>query len=506
MAPYTFEHHEIAVQALSEEVAAFHKALIPFRINHGSTHATRMRPPGTPQLFTTHLNHILSIDVTGKYAYVESNVKLGDILQEAQKVGLMPTTLMDFPDVTVGGGFSGASGESMCWEEGLFDACVLEVELILGNGEVVRAVKGGLNADLFDAARCSLGTLGVVTLVKMRLREAKDSVLVTYEKKDSVKGTIDRIAELCDNDDPDYDYIDGVVYSQTHGVVVYARHIDSKSTEAKKYSKQRFDRPLDEWCYRHTKDVPSGHSEVVPLRSYLFRWDRGAFWGGETMLAYFGVPSNRITRALFDKLCNARGIYKAQLSTGSADFAIIQDLILPVETSKEWVDYVDEELGIWPMWCTPVRKLADDSEVWGHPFWKSKPGEQPAGVAQKRGRLFMDWGVWGACDGEPEAFNKINRRLEERLKELRGMKLIYAASFYTEDEFWDLYDRKRYEDARKKWHAETMPTVWDKIRRDPPKSKEETEEAKEGPLTFFERLLWIWPFGGLYQVFCILFR
>ncbi|KAJ4292723.1 hypothetical protein N0V90_009386 [Kalmusia sp. IMI 367209] len=506
MAPYTLDHHTQAVEALSKEVGAFHKSRTPFRINHGSTHTTRMRTPGTPQLFITHLKHILSINAAEKYAVVEPNVMLGTLLTEAQKHGLMPPILMDFPDVTVGGGFSGASGESMCWEEGLFDGCVEEVELILGNGDVVRAVKGGENAELFDAARCSLGTLGVVTLVKMRLREAKDSVLMSYEKKGSVKEMTDRIVELCESEDPGFDYIEGLMYSQKEGVVVTAQHIDSKSQEAKRYPRQRFDRPLDEWCYRHTRAVASGHSEVVPLRSYLFRWDRGAFWGGETMLGYFGVPSNRITRALFDKLCNGRGIYKAQLSTGSADFAIIQDLVVPVEASEALVDYVDEELGIWPLWVTPVKKLASDSEVWGHPFWKSKPGEKEVGMAGKKGRLFMDWGVWGACDGEPMAFNRINRRLEERLKQLRGMKLIYAASFYTEEEFWDLYDRKKYEDARKKWHAETLPTVWDKIRRNPPKTEEEIDNEGGRQMTLFERLLWVWPFGGLYQVYSILFR
>jgi hypothetical protein len=151
-----------------------------------------------------------------------------------------------------------------------------------------------------------------------------------------------------------------------------------------------------------------------------------------------------------------------------------------------------------------VRKLANDGEIWGHPFWKTKPGETDAGLQGKKGRLFLNWGVWGPCDGEPQAFNRINRRLEERLKELRGMKVIYAASFYTEEEFWDLYDRKQYEEARKKWHAETLPTVWDKINRK--KKQCGGEKIEERPLTFFERLALIWPLGGLYQLLCILFR
>lgn len=504
MPPYTLTDHAQAVHSLSQDVKAFHNTRTPFRINHGHTHATRTRAPSTPQLHIGHLNHVLAIDPMGKHTIAEPNVRLDALFDATFPHALMPPTVLEFPGITVGGAFSGASGESMSWEEGLFDACVLEVEMILGNGEVVRAVKGGENADLFDAARCSLGTLGVVTLLKVRLREAKDSVLVTYEKTDGVREMVDRVGELCEGEERGLDYIDGVLYSANKGVIVTARQIDSQSAEARRYPTQRFDRVFDEWFFRHARAVASGHREVVPLRSYLFRYDRGAFWGGETMLGYFGVPSNRFTRALFDRFCTSGAIYKAQMATGSAEFAIIQDLLLPVETSKEWVDFVDDELGTWPLWCAPVRKLANDGEIWGHPFWKTKPGESDAGQPGKMGRLFLNWGVWGPCDGDPEVFNRVNRRLEERLKELRGMKVIYAAAFYTEAEFWDLYDREQYESARKKWHAETLPTVWDKINRNPSRKKVET--IQERPPTLFERLLNVWPLGGLYQLYSIVFR
>lgn len=39
----------------------------------------------------------------------------------------MPPTVMEFPGITVGGGFSGASGESTGWKEGLFDYSIEEI-------------------------------------------------------------------------------------------------------------------------------------------------------------------------------------------------------------------------------------------------------------------------------------------------------------------------------------------------------------------------------------------
>jgi delta24-sterol reductase len=45
------------------------------------------------------------------------------------------------------------------------------------------------------------------------------------------------------------------------------------------------------------------------------------------------------------------------------------------------------------------------------------------------------------------------------------MKVPYAAAFYTEVEFWGLFDRERYERSRKRWHVEALPAIYDKIQR-----------------------------------------
>lgn len=511
MPAYTLKDHNAAVVSIAAKVSTFHKSQTPFRINHGSTNSTRTRDPSTPQLQIAHLNHILSIDVATRTAIVEPNVPLDALLSESLKQGLMPPVVMEFPGITVGGGFSGASGESTSWKEGLFDCSFDEVEIILGNGDVVCATKGGKNADLFNAARCSLGTLGVVTLLKIRLTKAEDCVLVSYERKSSVKQMIDRIVELCDIDQGGCDFIEGLLYSKDDGVIITGRHMASTSPEAAKLSTQRFDRATDPWFYHHVKDVPTYHRELVPTQSYLFRYDRGAFWGGESLFTYFGLPNNWFTRLLTNPLTKTRSIYKMMLSTGSADFAIIQDLILPVETSEAFVDYVGKELKIWPLWVCPIRKKPEDGDVWGWPFWReSTPTDDTVRKRGKhnsagKGELTLNFGVWGPAVGDDlVASGELNRQLEVRLKELHGMKVPYSAAFYTEEEFWTLYDRKRYNELRKKWHAEALSTVYDKIKRYE-ESVEDQDAGEDEAMSLKERILWIWPFGGLYQLYRVLF-
>jgi FAD/FMN-containing dehydrogenase len=49
---------------------------------------------------------------------------------------------MEFPGITVGGGYSGTSGESSSFKHGYFDQTINWVEMVLATGEIVRCPKG----------------------------------------------------------------------------------------------------------------------------------------------------------------------------------------------------------------------------------------------------------------------------------------------------------------------------------------------------------------------------
>ena len=426
----------------------------------------------------------------------------------------MPLVVMEFPGITVGGGFSGASGESTGWKEGLFDCSIQEIELILGDGQIVRAIKGGERSDLFNSARCSLGTMGVITLLKVQLTQAQSAVQLSYQHTSSIKETIDRLAELCDKENANFDFVEGLQYGKNEGVIILGRHVCTTAA-AEVLPRQRFDRAIDPWFYMHARETANSHIEIVPTQSYLFRHDRGAFWSGEVFLKYYGLPNTRFIRWLLNPIMTARAIYKAMLATDSADGAIIQDLLLPVDTSEAFTEYVAEELKIWPLWICPIRKKATDGDVWGWPFYKNRAQtivedsttRQRRETSCTRGELFLNFGVWGPTDPSPSAVRKTNRDLEHKLRELRGMKVPYAANFYSEQEFWELYDHEEYERLRKTWHAEALPSMYDKVRRKQEREPEEDEVNLGAPiLTWKESILQIWPLGGLYQTFHVLFK
>lgn len=96
--------------------------------------------------------------------------------RETCRYGLIPPVVMEFPGITVGGGFAGTSGESISFKHGFFDRTVEWIEIVLANGDVTTASHTE-NADLFYGAACSFGTLGVITLRRLQLVEDRMYVL-----------------------------------------------------------------------------------------------------------------------------------------------------------------------------------------------------------------------------------------------------------------------------------------------------------------------------------------
>lgn len=112
--PGIMEEHERQVEAIAAKVQRFHEQGIKFRISHGSTNSTR--PSATRRdhnvIDLSALSHVLKVDQESRTAWVEPNVPMDRLVEETTKYGLVPPVVMEFPGITVGGGYSGTSGES----------------------------------------------------------------------------------------------------------------------------------------------------------------------------------------------------------------------------------------------------------------------------------------------------------------------------------------------------------------------------------------------------------
>lgn len=487
------EAHDASVRRIAAEVNGFYFRKEPFRIFHGSTNSTR--PPHNQRVVDiSSLSHVLSVDEEARTVVVEPNVPMDRLVDATLKHGLVPPVVMEFPGITVGGGFAGSAGESSSFKHGGFHSAVTAIEMVLATGEIVTASPTE-RPDLFHGAGGALGTLGIVTRLEMKLIKAAKYVRTVYTVYGAPSSTTTGVKLETEN--RENDFVEGIIYSQKLGVVITGRMTDDLP---KAFKPQTFSRPSDPWFYLHIQKriVPEANSPVVessvvdyiPIRDYLFRYDRGGFWTGELAFKYFGfVPFNRVTRRVLNRLMHTRNLYRAGLGGGSRmTFRyIVHDLSLPYSGVDAFIKYVADDLDIWPLWLCPLPPIETPTF---HPS-TNEPGGAEA-------QPMLNVGVWGLGSSNLETFVKMNRDLEGKVRELGGRKVLYSHTYYTEDEFWEIYGTDWYDALREKYHATTLPTAYDKVKVDV-----EKERNRKG---VFSKLAVAWPFAGLIGVVSALRR
>ncbi|KAI1482122.1 hypothetical protein F4774DRAFT_371760 [Daldinia eschscholtzii] len=512
------ERHRQAVRLVSATVRSLFERSEPYRIWHGSTNSTR--PPhqkaGVRVVDISGLRDVLSVDAAAKTALVEPNVPMDRLVESTLPHGLVPPVVMEFPGITAGGGFAGTAGESSSFRHGYFDETVRSVEMVLPDGEVVtaRPDKGDEYEDLFRGAAGALGTLGTTTLLELQLIEAKKFVRTTYRRTSSVGEAVKVIREECAPEKGN-DYVDGILFSKGHGVIVSGKMTNDLPSEDEHV--QTFSHPWDPWFYMHvqdlTKALPSSSSsssssestvtEYIPLAEYLFRYDRGGFWVGQAAFDYFKpVPFNRFFRWFLDDFLHTRMLYRALHGSGESARFIVQDVGMPYESAEPFINYVSDELAIWPLWLCPLKTPSGPSF---HPHLR-RPAPAAAGGGEVAGAgkgkekreydEMLNIGVWGWGPSDRNAFIRANRALERRVDELGGTKWLYAHTYYPPSEFWRVYGtalQKLYEALRRKYLATSLPSVYDKV-----SVKVDNDDAvTKGWKPWLKSL---WPIGGLWGI------
>ncbi|KGQ05484.1 Delta(24)-sterol reductase [Beauveria bassiana D1-5] len=489
------EVHDAAVCLIAQQVQRFSEQQKPFRIYHGSTNSTRTSQRRADNTIdTSQLTHVLSVDAAAKTALVEPNVPMDALVDATLAHGLVPPVVMEFPGITAGGGFSGMAGESSSFRHGAFDATMRSIEIVLPTGEVVARASKTDNPELFWGAASAFGTLGVVTLLEVELRDAKEYVELTYALTTNSRDTVRVMEEAAAREETDY--IDGIVFSKDATVVCIGRLTDEMP---KGTSPQRFSRRSDPWFYiraqqvlkqlqkQHVQETPNTVVDYIPLRDYLFRYDRGGFWVAEYAFRYFLTPFNRITRSALDRFMHARVMYRAVHKSGLADTHMVQDVGVPYAAVDDFSAWLDAHFAIYPLWLCPLRVQRDGADA-------------QHGLHSEFGRPdapnLMNFGVWGSLKGTRRDVVAKNRDLERKVQALGGKKWLYAHAYYPEDEFWAHYDRASYDALRAKYGAGYLPSVYDKVKVDV--DGEEAAVRATWKARAKHGVKEIWPVRGLY--------
>ena len=451
------EQHKEAVARVQKQVKHFYDVKKHFRVYHGSTSSTRpMSLKRDAIVDTSDMYRLFPVDLETMTVKTEPKVAMDELVAHTLKHGVVPKVVMEFKGITVGGGFSGFSGESSMYRYGLFNNTIAHIEIVLGDGTLETASRTH-NSDLWEHAAGSLGTFGIVTLLTIELIPAQPYVQVDFQlvkDVDMALGIFEKATQ-----DESIHFIDGVYFRKERIVVMFGRFLERipKGERALRKMEVHWYADTIEALVDKKKPTPDNPASVyMTITDYIFRYDHGAFWGGKLAFKHFHVPQNALTRRLADPFLDSRTCYHALHKSGLADEYVVQDFGIIAHNVTEFVSFVNDLLPKSQIFLAPCQTPREIGLA-------SRMNPSVAPVMDQR--LFAV-GVYDRGPRDPAAFRELNRKLELRSAELLGAKLLYARTYYTEEEFWTIYHRPTYDEVRAKYRAESLPNVYDKLRAD----------------------------------------
>ncbi|OZM71950.1 FAD-linked oxidase [Amycolatopsis antarctica] len=411
---------------------------------------------GVPRLDVSELTHVLDVDVANRTADVEGMVTYEQLVDATLPHGLMPLVVPQLKTITLGGAVTGLGIESSSFRNGMPHESVLEMDVLTGDGTVVRARPDNQHAELFHGFPNSYGTLGYALRLRIELEPVASHVAlrhVRFHDADACFAELDRVCRDGFHEGTKVDFVDGTVFAPDELYLT----LGSFTGDAAAVSDYTW---LDVY-YRSIRERTADH---LTVRDYLWRWDTDWFWCSRAL----GVQ-HRPVRALLGRRLLRSDVYWrivalerrfgvaariGRLRGQPPEETVVQDIEVPLDRAAEFLDFFRREIPISPVWICPVRQR-DPRRRW--PLYQLDPGA-----------LYVNFGFWSAVPLDPgEAEGTHNRMIERKVDELGGRKSLYSNSFYDEDTFWRLYDGKAYGALKRRYDPDRrLLDLYDKCVRE----------------------------------------
>jgi len=411
----TPDRHAAKVERIARQLRAhrgdkpvsLHKA----SVSHQVPKAGDLRH-GDDKIDISDLTEVLEIDPVRRICIAESGVTFVDLVTATMAHGLVPIVVPELKTITIGGAVAGCSIESMSFVHGGFHDTCLAYEVITANGDVLSCTPDNEHKLVFQMVHGAFGTLGIVAKLTFKLVPAKPFVKLTYETHATLatyQASIQRHADA-----RDVDFMDGIIHSPTKYVLSLGQFVE-RAPYTSDYS----------WLKVYYQSTATRTEDYLTTPDYFFRYDRGV-----TNVR----PRSFLGRLVFGKflastqwLALARKLHwllRRERPT------ITVDVFVPSSKAAEFLAWWEREFGFYPLWCVPYRRVHDYE--WLVPaFYERMAGED----------MFLDLAIYGMRQhGDRNAA----RMIEEKLRDLGGIKTLISHNYYPEAEFWTIWNKPNY--------------------------------------------------------------
>jgi FAD/FMN-containing dehydrogenase len=357
-------------------------------------------------------DNIIEIDPERRICIAEPGVPFNELVDRTLPLGLVPIVVPELETITIGGAVAGCSIESMSYVYGGFHDTCLEYEIITAKGDVLTCTPDNEHSLVFQMMHGSFGTVGILSRLVFRLVPAKPFVHVRYECHTSIDSYLESIKRHYER--RDVDFMDGMIHSLSHLVLSVGDFVDSAP-----YTNSY------DWLKVYYKSTAERQQDYLKTKDYFFRYNQGV-----TNVH----PKSFLGRLVFGKFLGSTEILriaeKLRWVFLDDDRPLITvDTFLPFSRLKEFLAWYAEEFRHFPLWVVPYRRV-HDYEWLADSFWKGLDDE-----------LMIDIAIYGM---KQRGTTNFYRLMEEKLKELNGIKTLISYNYYQEDEFWEIFHRENF--------------------------------------------------------------
>jgi FAD/FMN-containing dehydrogenase len=401
--------------------------LAPLGLAKPTSNLFRERAAGAKRrIDLSAFDHVLRVDAPSGWVDAEGLVTFDALVAATLAHGVMPAVVPQLKTITLGGAAAGVGIEATSFRHGLVHDTLLELEVLLPDGDVVVATPHNEHRDLFLAFPNSYGTLGYALRLRQRTLPVSPCVRVEHQRHDAAPTFFSALAAACDSN---ADFVDAVVFDAHTLVLNVACFVDAAPSTS--------DYGFEHIYYRSLLEREVDH---LHTRDYLWRWDTDWFWCSKNV----GAQQPWLRRLLGRERLNSRTYtrimrWNARLGLsrrwarwrGDHPEAVIQDVDIPIERAAEFLGFLLREIGIVPVWLCPLRGPAAEPRFTLYPLTP--------------GALHVNFGFWDTVHSraahEPGHFNRL---VEREVMRLGGIKSLYSDSFFTREEFDAAYGMSHY--------------------------------------------------------------
>lgn len=386
------------------------------------------------RLDVRQFNNVLRVDAAAGYVEVEGMTPYAKLVAECLKHGVMPTVVPQLKSITIGGATTGCGIEASSFKYGLVHETVQEMEILLADGRTVVCAPDNEHRDLFFGFPNSYGTLGYALKLKAKVVPVKKYVRLQHIRHHDPAAFFVELKEHCDR--KAVDFVDGVVFGRDEMYLTLGSFTDQAPYTS--------DYTYENIYYR---SIRARREDYLTVEDYLWRWDTDWFWCSKNLFAQNPLirrlyGRKRLNSVTYTKIMRWNSKWKLSRYLdkllGLHSEPVIQDVEVPVAKAQAFLAFYHDLIRFMPVWVCPIRPYDRNARFDLYPMDPDT--------------LYVNFGFWDVIRGRkklPEGY--YNRRVEQQVMALGGMKSLYSDSYFTSEEFWGMYNRPAYTLLKQKY-------------------------------------------------------